>query len=174
MKVKDVKDAIGNIKRTVEGFTGLVSPDEIQAVMAGLGTINQFFVKKREAFPKHFSVIVDKSFIRLQEVTPTDTIYCSDSQYDLVVKAIVAMQERGENFNRFTLPAEIQEQHPEVTSPAVLACLHFWFSIPNPILCKEGDMYKIRGDIDEFENDSGIAWNELSENDLRVERPGRR
>ena len=78
------------------------------------------------------------------------------------------MQERGENFNRFTLPAEVQKNHPEVTSPAVLACLHFWLSLSNPILGKEGDMFKIKGDIDDFDNDSCVAWNELSENELHV------
>ncbi|MBT6046899.1 hypothetical protein HN803_04625 [candidate division WWE3 bacterium] len=168
MEIKDVKDSISKAKRTVIGFAGLVSPDEIQSVMVELGLIDQFFTRKREAFPKHFSILVDSSFVRLQEKTPTDTIYCSDTQYDVIVKAVIAMQERGENFNRFTLPAEIQKRNPEVTSPAVLACLHFWLSLSNPLLGKDKDLFKIRGDIDEFENDSGVAWNELSENDLHV------
>ena len=168
MQIKDVKDAIGNVKRTVEGFTGLVSPDEIQSVMAGLGIIDQFFTKERVHFPKHFSIIIDSNFVRLQEVTPSTTCYCSDVQYDIIVKAVVNMQSRGEDFNRFTLPKEIQRNNPEVTTPAILTCLHFWLSLTDPLLGKAVDMFKVRGDIDEFENDSGIAWNELSENDLHV------
>jgi len=168
MKVQDVKESIAKIKRVVTDFAGLVSPDEIQSVLVELGVVDQFFTKERVHFPKHFSIKTDRDYIRLQEVTPTDTIYCSDVQYDMIVNAVIDMQLRGENFNRFTLPAKIQKHHPEVTSPAVLACSHFWFSLPNPILGKAGDMFKIRGDIDEFKNDANVAWNELSEKELHV------
>ena len=168
MKIKDVKDSISRAKRTVAGFAGLVSPDEIQSVMVELGLIDQFFTKKRVHFPKHFSIITDEDFVRLQEKTPSDTIYCSDTQYDLVVDSIIDMQRRGENFDRFSLPAEVQKLNPEVTSPAVLACLHLWLSLPKPLLGKDGDMFKVKGDIDEFVNDSYIAWNELQDNDLHV------
>jgi hypothetical protein len=174
MKIKDVKDSISRTKKTVQGFDGLVSPDDLKSVLVELGVIDQFFTKRREAFPKHFSILVSGEFVRLQEVTPTDTIYCSDAQYDQVMNSVVEMQRRGENFNRFTLPAEVQKSNPEVTTPAVLACLHLWLSLSNPLLDKSGDMFKIRGEIKEFVNDAGIAWNELLENDLHVKRPGRR
>ncbi|MBT6051166.1 MAG: hypothetical protein HOG49_30570 [Candidatus Scalindua sp.] len=168
MKVKDVKASINKIRLIVKGIVNPVNPDDIRSVLVELGIVDKFFTTERIHFPKHFSIIVDGDFIRLQEVTPTNTTYCSDTQYDYIVDAVLDMQERGENFNRFTLPAEVQKNHPEVTSPAVLACLHFWLSLSNPILGKEGDMFKIKGDIDDFDNDSCVAWNELSENELHV------
>ena len=126
MKVKDVKASINKIRLIVKGIVNPVNPDDIRSVLVELGIVDKFFTTERIHFPKHFSIIVDGDFIRLQEVTPTNTTYCSDTQYDYIVDAVLDMQERGENFNRFLLPKEVQKTHPEVTSPAILACLHFW------------------------------------------------
>ena len=175
-----VKDSVNKIKRLVNGFSGLAPIEDIQSILVEFRVIEGYFncsretKKQRVHFPKHFSIKTDRDYIRLQEVTPSETCYCSDVQYDIVASAILYMQERRENFNRFTLPAEIQKSHTEVTTPAVLACLHYWLSMPNPLLAKEKDLFKIKGDIDEFVNDTCVAWDDLADNDLYVPKTGRR
>jgi len=178
-QLKNLKNSFVKIRKIVTSFSGQVSPDETQVVLAELGILEKFLpqkrvhrpaAKKRIHWPKKFSIATDKNFVRLVEVTPSYEAYCSDTQYDHIVAAIINMQMRGEDFNRFTLPEEVQKDHPEITSPAILACLHLWFSIPTPLLRKNGEMYQIKGRIDDFEHECFLAWDILAAKDLHVTR----
>jgi hypothetical protein len=172
-----VKASLDKIERIVKEFIGRVPTDKIQSVIVELGTIRGYLncladnKDKRIQFPKKFSIETKRDFIKLQEVTPSTTTYCSDFQYDMIVKAVIALQSRRENFNRWTLQTEAQKVDPRVTVPAVLACMHYWISMPDALLSKSGLMFKISCEVDDFENLSNIAWDDLVEDKLHIEAP---
>jgi len=175
-----VKDSVEKVKRLVNGLSNLIPNEDMQRILVELGVIEGYFTRlnetkeKRVHFPKHFSIETDRDYIKLQEVTPSLTCYCSDSQYDTVVDAVINMQKRGEDFNRFSLLKETNTLDTEVTTPAILACLHYWLSMNDPLLSKEGDMFKISGTIDDFKDDAYVAWNRLDKKDLFVPKTGKR
>jgi len=174
-----VKDSVTKIERIVKGFAGIVPAEDVQSVLVELGVIRGYFERadqkpKRIHFPKKFTIEHDRDYIKLQEVTPSETIYCSDSQYDTIVSAAVRMQHRNEDFDRWTLQEEARRTDPRITVPAIITCLHYWASVPSPLIIKNGVTFGFNCTVDEFKNEAGVAWNDLLETPLRINEPSRR
>jgi len=171
-----IKESVNKIKMLVNGFNGLVPAVDIQSVLVELGVIEGYFRRadetkvKRIHFPKKFSIKFSDAFVSLEEWTPSQTTFCTDSQYDSVAKNVAAMQSRGENFNRFTLLDEIHKTDSRVTMPAVLVCLHYWLSMNDPLILKKGDLFAIDCISDEFVDFAGGAWDDVRETPLKVEK----
>ena len=174
-------DSVDKIEKVVKGFVGIVPAEDIQHILVELGTIRGYFQRAHEIkakpnrvhFPKVFSIEQNSDYIKLQEVTPSDTIFCSDTQYDVIVDAVFDMQSRRENFDRWTLQTEANKIDPRITVPAILTCLHLWFSIPAPLLVKEEKILKLRCNVHDFKNQAAEVWNSLIGNDLRIVAPKR-
>jgi len=171
MMVKEsVKESVRKIKKLVNSFNGIVPAVDLQNVLAELRTIEGYFQVKRIHFPKRFSVKFSEAFVSLEEQTPSQTTFCTDSQYDSVAKNVAAMQTRGENFNRFTLLEEIHKTDPRVTMPAVLVCLHYWLSMSDPLLLKKEALFTIDSYANEFQSYAAEAWDDVRETPLKVAR----
>ena len=171
-----LKDAVRKIDRIVRSFEGSVPESEITEVLKQLGIIADCLRRtkspKRVAFPKTFSIENTDDYISMQEETPSTKIFCRDNTYDTVIKAVISIQSRREDFDRFSLLAEAQKTAPRVTMPAVLVCFHYWLSTDIPLLKKQANnLFRINSDVcdvDGFETKANESWDDLDGNDLIV------
>ena len=171
-----IKDSVEKIRKLVNGFDGLVPTIDIQSILMELGVIQGYFQHVGETkvqrihFPKLFSVKLSKDYVSLEEQTPSQTTFCTESQYELISDAVVSMQARGENFDRWTLQEEVNKTDSRVTIPAILVCLHYWLSMSDPLLVKKEALFAIDCDPDEFVEYANGAWDEVNETPLRIGR----
>jgi hypothetical protein len=141
----------------------------------GLKVEDIFVRAKRKTFPKTFKIESSGSLDRLVEIVDEgDTIFCTGEVYDVIVDTIQEMFKKDSNasFDRFELFNAVQKHCPQIKLPAILACMHLWMSLENPLIEKD-NMQKMRitTGSEDFERMAHDAWDEVNINPLRLEKP---
>jgi len=173
--LKDIKDHVSFL---VEEYA-IIHDHETQfrlKIEALESLITKQKPRGRRQFPKTFRIVQKNTFDAIEQEIPgaeEDPIFCSKSMYDVVVEAVINMQSKEINFNRFSLHDAAKEICNHISIPAILVCYRYWMSMGEPLLYKPdgSDLFAVSCDVDDFQVVSSKAWDELVENELTITAP---
>lgn len=139
--------------------------------------------RSRRQYPKHFTIQTNPHNNCLQEAFPPTeadpdeqpSLFCSEDLYEDIVAGIENMARENKPFDRFDIQEATAEvvmdkmrasgienpEKPNISIPALLACLHLWLSIPEPLFTKSAtvkDKFEVVGNVDDFEDATDEAW----------------
>jgi len=153
-----------------------LSTDKAQKLLSLVCKLESVLSFTRQYYPKLFTITRKGDVACLQEEivdSGQPPLYCFHEYYDAIAKAVANMSGQTLEFDREGLHNAARQVNNRVTKPAVIACIRFWMSIPEPLLLKNMTTNKYDSNVDPslFVEEATVEWESLSVNPLRLERP---
>ena len=153
-----------------------LSTDEAKKLLTLVCKLEKVLSFTRKYYPKLFTIARINDVACLQEEivdSGQPPLYCFHEYYEAIAKAVANMSGQTQEFDREDLHNAARQINERVTKPAVIACIRFWMSMPEPLLLKNSITNKYDSNVDPavFVDETTDEWNNLSDNPLRLGRP---